>query len=93
LGSRLILRDQNISNPKIYYLLFLYERYTSHQKLIYLIYNIYKISCFLDTYVFYILLRELKEKNKTKKKNYSRRKKVHIASFLRRSRMPSGGEA
>jgi hypothetical protein len=38
--------------------------------------------------------KEAKEKKKrTKKKNYSRRKKVHVASFLRKSRMPSGGEA
>jgi hypothetical protein len=36
--------------------------------------------------------KEAKEKEKLKK-DYSRRKKVHIASFLRRSRTPSGGEA
>jgi hypothetical protein len=29
---------------------------------------------------------------KTKEKNYSRKKNVVVASFLRRSRMPSGGE-
>jgi hypothetical protein len=38
------------------------------------------------------MVRKLKIK-KIRKKNYSRRKKVPIASFLRRSRTPSGGEA
>jgi hypothetical protein len=33
-----------------------------------------------------------KRKDKTKGKDYSWRKKVLMASFLRRSRTPSGGE-
>jgi hypothetical protein len=37
--------------------------------------------------------KEAKEKRKTKNKNYSPRKKVLVASFLRRSRTPSRGEA
>jgi hypothetical protein len=40
------------------------------------------------------LVRKLKkEKEKAKKKNYSQRKKVPVASFIRRSRTPYGGEA
>jgi hypothetical protein len=45
--------------------------------------------------IYIFLARKLKEKEKTKqkeKKNYSRRKNVPMASFLRRSRTPFGGE-
>jgi hypothetical protein len=43
--------------------------------------------------LYFFFGKEAKERKNLKKKNYSRRKKVFVASFLRRSRTPSGGEA
>jgi hypothetical protein len=55
-------------------------------------YMINYVQLWLITASSCFFLRKLK-KEKTKKKNYSRRKNVLVASFLRRSRTLSGEEA
>jgi hypothetical protein len=44
-----------------------------------------------DVDIFFFWVRKIKKK-KIKRKNYLRRKKILIASFLKRLQTPSGGE-
>jgi hypothetical protein len=55
------------------------------------LFNCLQLLLFFLIKLFFFVRKRKKEK--AKKKNYSLRKKVHVASFLRRSWTPSGGEA